>query len=226
MQDKYGFIYIWYDRKHKRYYVGCHWGYEDDGYICSSTWMNQAYKRRPQDFKRRIIKRIYTSKKDLFKEEQKYLGMIKKDELGKKYYNLQNTWEHWILDENKEKSVREKISKTKKGKKLPKSIEWQLNWNESRRGHEVTGETKEKLRTANVGKSLSNETKEKLSSINKGVPKSKEAKENMSKSWSKRKSKQPNLGKYWWNNGIESIMSVNCPGDEWVRGRFYKRNEL
>ena len=35
---KYGFVYIWYDRKHHRYYIGCHWGTIDDGYICSSNW--------------------------------------------------------------------------------------------------------------------------------------------------------------------------------------------
>ena len=34
--EKYGFVYIWFDRKHKRYYIGCHWGHEDDGYVCSS----------------------------------------------------------------------------------------------------------------------------------------------------------------------------------------------
>ena len=54
--EKYGFVYIWFDKKHRRYYVGCHWGNEYDGYVCSSSWMNQAYRIRPQDFKRRIIK--------------------------------------------------------------------------------------------------------------------------------------------------------------------------
>ena len=43
--EKYGFVYIWYDRKHKRYYIGSHWGSEDDGYICSSTHMNHAFNR-------------------------------------------------------------------------------------------------------------------------------------------------------------------------------------
>ena len=39
--EKYGFVYIWYDRKHKRYYIGCRWGTENDGYICSSSWMKK-----------------------------------------------------------------------------------------------------------------------------------------------------------------------------------------
>ena len=56
--EKYGFVYIWRDRKHKRYYVGSHWGTETDQYICSSSWMKNAYKRRPQDFKRRVVARV------------------------------------------------------------------------------------------------------------------------------------------------------------------------
>jgi hypothetical protein len=52
---KYGFVYLWFDRKHKRYYVGAHWGKEDDGYICSSNWMRDAYKKRSQDFLREIL---------------------------------------------------------------------------------------------------------------------------------------------------------------------------
>jgi len=31
--EKYGFVYLWYDKKHKRYYIGCRWGKENDGYI-------------------------------------------------------------------------------------------------------------------------------------------------------------------------------------------------
>jgi len=87
MKEKYGFVYIWRDRKNNRFYIGCHWGTEDDGYICSSTWMRNSYKRRPQDFKRRIISRTYTSKTDMFLKEYEWLCLIKREELGKKYYN-------------------------------------------------------------------------------------------------------------------------------------------
>ena len=87
---KYGFIYIWFDRKHKRYYVGSHWGNIDDGYVCSSRWMRQSYKRRPLDFKRRILKIVTTNRADLIAEEHRYLSMIKKEEFGVKYYNFKN----------------------------------------------------------------------------------------------------------------------------------------
>lgn len=30
--DKYGFIYIWFDKKKRRFYIGCHWGHENDNY--------------------------------------------------------------------------------------------------------------------------------------------------------------------------------------------------
>jgi hypothetical protein len=86
--EKYGFVYIWYDRKHKRFYIGAHWGTENDGYVCSSKWMKQAYKTHYNEFRRKILVRIYSTKKDLFEEEYKWLSLIKDEELGKKYYNL------------------------------------------------------------------------------------------------------------------------------------------
>ena len=113
--EAYGFVYLWYDRKHRRWYLGCRWGNESDGYICSSTWMKRAYKRRPQDFVRRIIARIYTDRKDLLKEEHRWLQMIKPEELGKRYYNLRNHhFGHWTTDENNRLIVTEKCSRSQK----------------------------------------------------------------------------------------------------------------
>lgn len=109
MQEKYGFVYIWYDKKRKMYYIGCHIGDENDGYICSSNRMRDAYRRRPQDFKRRIlVKNIIC--KNILEEEYKWLQLIKDEELGKKYYNLRkHKWGHWSTDKNKLLSVSEKI---------------------------------------------------------------------------------------------------------------------
>jgi hypothetical protein len=111
--EKYGFVYIWYDKKHKRYYIGCHWGLEDDGYICSSPWMNQGYKHRPKDFRRRILSRVYTNKKDLLQEEYNWLSQIKKEELGRKYYNVHNRhFNHWSADEEKRSVAIGKMRRT------------------------------------------------------------------------------------------------------------------
>jgi hypothetical protein len=112
--EKYGFVYLWYDRKRKMYYVGCHWGTEDDGYICSSNRMRDAYRRRPEDFKRRIIEKT-NDKLNLYEVEYKWLSMIDDDDLGKRYYNLRNhKWNHWSSDENSSLSVKEKVSQTKR----------------------------------------------------------------------------------------------------------------
>lgn len=113
---EYGFVYIWYDRKYKRYYVGCRWGSEDDGYVCSSSWMKASYKKRPDDFKRRIIARVYTNRADLYEEEYRWLSMMKQEELhGPRYYNIYNHhFSHWSTDNKNQLSVKEKISNTKR----------------------------------------------------------------------------------------------------------------
>jgi len=90
MQEKYGFIYIWFDKKHRKYYLGRHWGFANDGYICSSTGMRNNYKNRPYDFKRRIVSYVYTTKEDLVLEEQRWLDFIDPSKLNKKYYNKTN----------------------------------------------------------------------------------------------------------------------------------------
>lgn len=118
---KYGFIYIWRDKKYKRYYIGCHWGTINDSYICSSPWMKKAHKKRSTDFKRRIIKSDL-SRMFMYVEEKRYLDMIKKEEIKPfnptpRYYNLylnQNT--PWHIDPYNNLTVGQKISQSKKGK--------------------------------------------------------------------------------------------------------------
>lgn len=115
MKEKYGFVYIWRDKKHNRYYIGSHWGDVTDGYISSSSWMKQAYNRRPEDFKRRILS-SNIKRDNILIEEQRWLSMISKQELGKRYYNLRNDCLfHWTADSNKRSIVCRKISTAKKG---------------------------------------------------------------------------------------------------------------
>jgi hypothetical protein len=147
--EKYGFVYIWFDRKHKRYYIGCHWGSVDDGYICSSSNMKSAYKRRPLDFVRKILKINIESKKTLLEEEYKWLAMIKNEELGEKYYNLHNHhFNHWSSNEASKLSIGEKISASpNRSKNISKALT----------GRKLSEETKEKLRQVNLGKTYSSE---------------------------------------------------------------------
>ena len=108
--EKYGFIYVWYDRKNKMFYVGCHWGSESDSYVCSSERMRSAYRRRPQSFKRRVVARVYTNRQDLLIEEHKWLSQIKDEELGKKFYNLnKHHFGHWSTDDAKREQVSKKL---------------------------------------------------------------------------------------------------------------------
>jgi hypothetical protein len=157
MMEKYGFVYLWYDRKNKRYYVGCHWGYTNDGYISSSPWMLKNYHQRPQDFKRRIIKTNIPSREETYNEELRWLNMIREDEIKPqnetpRYYNLNirhnKMWHKY--DENI-KTVGQKISVAKKGKKLgPPSEEHRKAISEARKGFQPTPEHIEKMRQSKL----------------------------------------------------------------------------
>jgi hypothetical protein len=174
-----GFIYIWYDRKHKRYYVGSHWGSPDDGYICSSNWMRDAYHRRPEDFKRRVISHVITNRKKLFEEEQRYLQMIKVEEIGKRYYNLiRRTDHHWLNNPDSAKSVAEKISKTLTGRKLSEETKTKLS--NINKGRTLSEDHKSKIGDAHRGKSISAEQRQVLSEINMGKKQSDTVRKKMS----------------------------------------------
>jgi hypothetical protein len=89
--EKFGFVYLWFDRKTKRFYIGSHWGTEDDGYVSSNPKVQEAYRERPQDFKRRILSRMTANRLDLYAEEKRWLDMIKGEEFGVRYYNINKT---------------------------------------------------------------------------------------------------------------------------------------
>jgi hypothetical protein len=119
--EKYGFVYLWFDRKHKKYYVGSHWGHENDGYVCSSKWMRNAYSTRKVDFKRKILERVYSTRMDLLKREEYYLSLIKTTELRIRYYNISKSIKDpWFQHPTKIKTVSEKISiRTKEAMQRP-----------------------------------------------------------------------------------------------------------
>lgn len=186
---KYGFVYIWYDRKHKRYYVGAHWGTEDDGYICSSPWMKQAFLKRPCDFKRRILTRIYTTRKDMFNEEARWQALIKDDELKVRYYNIRRHGDmHWSTDEHKTYTIKQKLkaadntrgireywrgrAKTEQHRqKISNTLKGRpLNYSRSEETRAMISENSKRLQAEKKvgmhGKHHSNATKAKMSSNN------------------------------------------------------------
>lgn len=173
--EKYGFVYIWYDRKHKRFYIGCRWGDENDGYICSSNWMKQGYKHRPNDFKRRILNRVYTNKKELLEEEYRWLSKIKNEELGKKYYKLHNHhFGHWSTDENKRLTIGQKISASpNRNENISKANRGRPSSLKSvKRSEETIQKMIDNHTRPMLGKKLSDETRQKMSEAQLGKPKS------------------------------------------------------
>ena len=159
--EKYGFVYIWYDRKHKRYYIGSHWGLETDGYVCSSSWLKKAKKNRPNDFKRRIISKVYTSKKDLLIEENRWLSMIKPNEIKTRYYNLRiHEFGHWSVDKNLEQTTKERISqKTKEAMARPEVKEKYEAGLKTRNTRSSDSEVRAKRSVSMLGKNKGNWSK-------------------------------------------------------------------
>jgi hypothetical protein len=123
-----GFVYIWFDRKHRRFYIGSHWGLPTDKYICSSAWMINSYRRRPEDFKRRIIETVHTTRQDLYRREFEWLKLIKREEIGKKYYNL-NIFEYpGSIESNEKRSNSVKKTMSTPVKKLELSEQSKNRW--------------------------------------------------------------------------------------------------
>ena len=165
--EKYGFVYIWRDKKHKRFYIGCHWGSVDDGYVCSSTWMKSAYLRRPTDFRRKILSIIHTSKRDMFLTEGKWLKYIKEDELGIRYYNKTNiVINHWTMNDTMYQQVIEKMKSYRHSDEVkqrmcisrrkrvmqPHTSETKQLISESLKGKVHSDETRMRIRVAMTGK--------------------------------------------------------------------------
>jgi hypothetical protein len=249
--EKEGFIYIWFDRKRKMYYIGCHWGTVDDGYICSSKWMRDAYRYRPHDFKKRIIKKGI-KRKELLSEEYKWLQLIKQEDIGTRYYNLHTKhFGHWSTVESFNFTVRQKLSEASKKlhqdpvykkkffegrKNMPPQTQEQIDKrSKANTGKKRTQETKRKISDAHKGKvmgSLSDETRAKLSIALTGDKNpfyGKTHDPGLKKQMSRKasatmKGKMPaNIPTgYWWNNGTINKRSPEIPGSEWCRGRMNK----
>ena len=155
IMKKSGFIYLWFDKARKMYYLGCHWGTEYDGYICSSNRMRNARKNRPQDFRRRIIQRNITDRKQLLSEEHKWLSLIEDDELGRKYYNhSKKHFGHWANNPKTLVSVGQRMSQVNKGRKH------NLTEEERRERGRLISESKKRFREQkeSVGLSIYNKT--------------------------------------------------------------------
>lgn len=166
---KYGFVYLWYDRRHRRYYVGAHWGAVDDGYVCSSSWMKPAFKRRPEDFKRRILKTGIESKKDMFLEEWRWLRMIRPEELGRRYYNLNIHYHNpWFQDDDRIAEVGAKLSERIKKLHIEKRVGMHGRKHSASTREKMSRSAKERGGSHLVGRVVSDRTRQKISDANLG----------------------------------------------------------
>lgn len=167
-----GVVYLWRDFKRGMFYIGSHWGQKR--YVCSSPRMLRAYKRRPQDFKREVLQIVTTSRTDLLVEEEGWLQLIPKEELGRSFYNLnRHILNYWHTDPNRRLTIGQKISLGNKGKTKgrPKTEAHRLAMAAGKRGVKVSEIGRMNIAAANRGRTTSPETKLKLSIIALGKPK-------------------------------------------------------
>lgn len=91
MQHYYGFVYLWFDRHRKMFYLGSHKGRIDDGYTGSGRRFISHYNSRPEDFKRRILEYVIGDLDLLRAREEAWLSLIKPSELNVRYMNQKLT---------------------------------------------------------------------------------------------------------------------------------------
>ena len=95
-------------------------------------------------------------------------------------------------------------------------------------GRVVSQETRDKLSKSNAGLKWSAEKHINYSKSRKGKPHSEEHRQNIIEGMKKRDQsgkKNPVSGKKWWNNGKNTLMSKECPGEGYVLGRLYRRSD-
>jgi hypothetical protein len=111
-----GFVYKWIDNSNGMYYIGCHKGDVNDGYIGSGTYFKSAYKKRPESFVREVLYagENYRELEEFILEELD----AKNDKLS---YNLKNSSEGGNTRSGKPVSEENRInlSKSKLGAKNP-----------------------------------------------------------------------------------------------------------
>ena len=116
---------------------------------------------------------------------------------------------------------------------------------EIKKGNIVSEKTKEKLKiimqgngNGFYGKTHTEETKQKMSEVKKGNKNAlgykmtrdqieKHRKQMIGKKHSENHIKKQSdaiKGRKWWNNGIETKMSFECPGEGWIMGRTLTNN--
>lgn len=242
-KDYFGFIYIWWDKRRNKYYIGSHMGSIDDGYICSSKTMYDNYYQRirrnqPNTFKRRIL--YYLSINDrnvLLTEEQRWINMIADEEIGTKYYNISKTVNQgdnvagvkalWadpersaIVKENMSKSWTEERGATHGEKISKKHKEGKYTYENSTISEAAREGYKRHVETGNAKHSKETKAKQKISAKQRAnTPEYIE--------WiTKNNPAKLIRGKKWYNNGIkQQRFNENEIPEGWQKGTLKKKKE-
>lgn len=90
----YGYVYIWYDTKYKKYIIGSHHGIVEDNYKTSTGGIHvrNIFKYRPHTMKFRVLEYNYIEDSYKFTQlmEQKWLNKRPNIKFNEKYYNMSN----------------------------------------------------------------------------------------------------------------------------------------
>lgn len=235
MKEKYGFVYIWRDKMRKMFYIGCHWGSIDDRYICSSNRMRDAFRRRPSDFKRRILESNIKDRKLLLDREYVWLQKIKQEELSKKYYNAINTrFGHWSETQDKSgknhprygkshtEEAKRKISEFHKGK---------IPWNKGKTGI-YSDETRKKISNAHIGNQYnkgnvhSTDARKRMSLIKIGSEPWNKGKTGVYSDETLKKMSESSKGQIAWNKGKKcEQLSGDRNGAKKLKGKTWFFNK-
>jgi group I intron endonuclease len=152
----------------------------------------------------------------------KFYNAVRKYGWGNFVYGIIEIIEPNLLEE-KEKFYIEKYNTFDSGYNMTIGGDGKFGW-------KASPETKEKMRNANIGKTLSEETKRKISESKKGCfgtfTGKKHTEETKEKIRNVHKGKpfpgihNSNKESKWWNDGQINKRSVECPGEEWKFGRL------
>lgn len=90
----FGFVYIWYDTKRKKFIIGSHYGDINDGYKTTTggKYVVNIFRSRPHTMKRKILEYLRVDDCTVLKSiEQKYLDMRPNIRNNNRYYNIRQT---------------------------------------------------------------------------------------------------------------------------------------
>lgn len=101
-RDYFGYVYLWYDTKHKKYIIGSHHGDVDDSYKTSTggKHVRNIFRARPETMKMKVLEYNTLSNNSRYTKhlEQKWLDYRPNITENNRYYNKRQTAEGFDSD--------------------------------------------------------------------------------------------------------------------------------